>query len=305
MAEAEAAKVVPRYAHIPAIVARNLAANLFRDRNRLSNGITAKEERPVGQAAAPVGGRSGQRRFCHVGLLDEPAVLVPANLAAFDNAEAFRSVLVDCFQLVLERAESGRPADAVVIIVGIGRNVALLHDVDNGLDVARAHGHTVGGRGCAVGGQGDSGSAGASGRGHAQRSGCELQSRHVVQRFLGVFLQDFVDDLFHRLLGQVVQLASIRDAQAMLGDGQRALRHRIGAFVHGIALVQRAVGRYASRGSNLGIHVPMESRALVHRALLLGVFDVAKLAKAEAGLQRGSQFFAQVQAGQIAALVGP
>lgn len=49
----------------------------------------------------------------------------------------------------------------------------------------------------------------------------------------------------------------------------------------------------------------MEGRALVHRALLLGVFDVAKLAKAEAGLQRGSQFFAQVQAGQIAALVGP
>ena len=49
----------------------------------------------------------------------------------------------------------------------------------------------------------------------------------------------------------------------------------------------------------------MESRALVHRPLLLGVFDVAELAKAEAGLQRGPQLFAQIQAGQIAALVGP
>ena len=49
----------------------------------------------------------------------------------------------------------------------------------------------------------------------------------------------------------------------------------------------------------------MEGRALVHSALLLGVFDVAKLAKAEAGLQRSPQLSAQVQAGQIAALVGP
>lgn len=150
MDEAMTAKVVPGDTLGTSVVSRNLAANLFRAGHSFSDRIVTEEVGPIRLGVAP-------SFLGDVGLLDETNAFITPNLAIHDHLETGVHILMDRFEIVLQRAECGRMTDGEIVVGLIGRNIPLLHDVNNRLDVILAHRHVVRDGGSAVGGQRNSG----------------------------------------------------------------------------------------------------------------------------------------------------
>lgn len=212
---------VPRDALRAPEVGRDFSAHLLGNNDALGHRVLAEEERPVGLGVIPGIRRLGpgipsrgirRAALCDVGLLDEPAVLVAPDFTIMDHSEALLGVLVDALQIVLELAEGGRPAGGDIIVVDIGRDIPLLHRVDNRLHMALAESDVVGRRRRAVRGQNDRVGGRAGRRRHiAQQARIELRMGIVIERLLGVVLENLLDDLANRVLTQIVELARIGD----------------------------------------------------------------------------------------------
>ena len=200
--DSEATQVVPGNPSAATVIARELAADFLGNRNRLGHGIVTEEIRPVRLGV-------GEARFGDVGLLDETHALIPADLAVHNHLEALVHILMDGFQIILERAERGRMSERKVVILHVRRDIALFHRVHDELHMVLAKSNAVGASGRSVDIQ-RAGVGGGSGD-VTQLGGVELCLGQRIERLFRVVLENLVDDLLHRLLGQVIQLAGIRD----------------------------------------------------------------------------------------------
>jgi len=216
-----------------------------------------------------VGDEMSQMLEC--GWEKEPRVICKAGkysiretLALLDHGQAALGILMQAFQIVLECAEGRRPCEAEVIVARISGDVPLLHNVDDGFCVVVVEGNAVGSSRSAVGRESHGRGAGATSRNNAQRGAVELLVSSAVHHLHGVVLENLHHGIFHRELGQVFQLAAVRDAVAILGDRQGALSDREVGFRHGVGFSQRVTLR-----NHVGNHVPCEGVTLLF-ALLRG-----------------------------------
>ena len=96
-----------------------------------------------------------------------------------------------------------------VVIACIRRDVAFLHQINDGLDVTGVHRDVVYRGGCAVCGQGHCCCTVAAGRGNVERRQIKLSARSQVKRFFGVILERAHDDFFHGLFREIVELTGV------------------------------------------------------------------------------------------------
>jgi hypothetical protein len=116
------------------------------------------------------------------------------------------------------------------------------------------------------------------------RSGVALNCASAdVERLLGVVLQHLVDDLHHRLLGQVVQLLRVGHRVAVLGDAHRALRDGEVRLRHRVGFQDRS-----TLGRDVAENVPVEGVTLL-LTLHGGVLHVGELAELHQRLDRHSE----------------
>ena len=223
-------------------------------------------------------------------MLDHPHVLVSPYLTVHDERETRIRILVNGFKVVLQRAQRGRPSEAVVIVSDVGRDISFLHRVNNRLYVAVVERHRVGQRRRAVRGQRDRRGASAASRNHAKQGLVELSPSSTVKPLDAVVLQDLFNNVFDRELRQVVELAAVRNGVAGLGDGQRALDNREIGFGHGVRF-----GEHRTGSGDVRENVPREQVALF-LALLTDVMDVGELTEFDERLHGSAQHVGKLAA---------
>src|SRR5574337_1180471 len=115
-----------------------------------------------------------------------------------------------------------------------------------------------------------------------------------IEGLLRVVLQHLLDDLGHRVLAEVVQLAGVGNGVSILVDGQGALGDGEVGHRHGAGFGQGRAG-----SGHVGIDVPVIGVTLA-LALPGGVLDVAELAVLDGGLEGEAEHLAQLVGVHIA-----
>ena len=223
-------------------------------------------------------------------MLDESHVLIrAAYLAVHDQPKSCFVVLGETLQRILEAPETERTADAVVIPVFIGRDVASFHRVDNRLDVRRRYRRGNGKGGRAIGGK--SNRVCGSSSGDPKRGGVELLMHKGIKIARRIVLQDFHDGLPHVELRQGFEKAGIRNAETTLAHRERALQNGVLTLRYRVGFSQctRCTGHHRHR-------IPRESLTGA-RYFAPRVFDIGKLTEFGHGLHAHSQIFTQIERG--------
>src|SRR6185503_7848600 len=302
LGDGKTAKVIPSNTLAATVVAGDLAAHFLRHHQRLCNSVLTEEERPVRQTIHPSSEAARSDIIAavvdavrDVGLLDKANALELPNFAVVDHLEAFITILIYGFQIILNRAPSRRPSNAEVLVTHVRRDITLLHNVHNRLDVVLMQVNVVRASRSSVRGQRNGSGISAARSHNAQQGLVELIPSLPIKSLLGVVLQNLVDDLLHRMLGQVVKHASVR-------NGLTHFSHRPSALSDGEIgdLQRRCFGQGCALRSNVVVNVPSEDLALV-QALVGEVLRVSELTEFAKRLHSSPKNVGQFQAVHIAA----